>query len=176
MNSNDLVEMFKPVLDKLFVLLPKQIERTEPGDGDLAVNRVGLSQIRLSVPADPFQIIAACGGLSRNDYVFKRLKAFIEDAWGTTNVQVVRPIRPWPAIAEGAVLSAMGKSPVISRKSRNHVLMVTHEKFDPAKHRASDRFTCPQFGARADNQLKCIVARVSHSRIADHGVADHVIG
>ena len=111
---------------------------------------------------DALQIIAACGGLCRNDYVYSHLKDFVDGFLGTDNVEVVRPMRPWPAIAEGAVLSAMGKSPVVSRKSRNHILIAVHTEFDEAKHRPADRFDCPNLGPRAKNQLDCIVARVSN--------------
>ena len=103
------------------------------------------------------------GGLSCSVYVFDAFQNFIDETFGKKDkdkVELISCLKPWSAIARGAVIHALEK-PVMYRRSRDHIGLCVHEKFVPRKHSINDRFECPLRGSRAANQMAWSVAKVT---------------
>lgn len=101
-----------------------------------------------------------CGGLGSSPFVVNKFKQYIDDELNG-KMQLVSPDRSWSATVRGAVISNLGKSPVIYRRCKDHIGVCVHEQFEAERHKPADRFECPILGPRAKNQMSWHVSRVS---------------
>lgn len=101
-----------------------------------------------------------CGGLASSAYVCDRFENFVKSL-DSQNIELVVPSDPWSAIARGAAICGLENSPVLFRRSRDHIGLCVHVKFDEDKHEPEDKFDCPIRGPRALEQMHWGIARVS---------------
>ncbi|EXJ88287.1 hypothetical protein A1O1_05217 [Capronia coronata CBS 617.96] len=137
--SEELGVLFEPVLEKAFELVKKQIKRTK----------------KAKMPAVKTMVL--CGGLASSTYVCTRFEDFIKTLRGE-NIELVVPKKSWSAIARGAAICGLENSPVLFRRSRDHIGFCVHVKFDEDKHELEDLFECPVRGPRAMNQMRWDIA------------------
>lgn len=141
--SDDMSRFFEPVMEKTFRLIQLQFQRTK----EAGMPRIGA--------------ICLCGGLGSSHYVMKRFRNFSQDMWNG-GVEICTTKRGWSAIARGAALRGLEKSPILFRRSRDFIGTTVHERFVEGTHREEDVFHCPVFKEkRAKNQMKWQVSRVS---------------
>ncbi|OAP63615.1 hypothetical protein AYL99_02842 [Fonsecaea erecta] len=141
--SIDMQGMFEPIVDKIIEIIRGQVRRMEENNEAATGPR----------------IIAMCGGLSCNPYVFNRVKEFVNTSFEAGSVKVLAPRQPVTAVVRGAVLAAQGRSPIVSRRCREFIGTQVHCPWDQKKHQPGDRFECPMAGPRAMNQMEWIVTK-----------------
>lgn len=96
------------------------------------------------------------------------LKAFV-DSFLSGQAQLVRPKNSWAAIATGAALAGLDKSPIVLRKAQRHVGILVHMEFDETKHDETDLVDCPLEGPRAKDQVEWVLERVSNTATKSNG-------
>ncbi|OQU93521.1 hypothetical protein CLAIMM_00020 isoform 2 [Cladophialophora immunda] len=141
--SAEMQRMFEPILQMICRIIREQV-------GRLAKNKRSASSL---------EIIALCGGLSCNTYIFNQVKEFAVRFFENDSVKVVTPRQPLTAVVRGAVLAAQGCSPIVSRRSREFIGTHVHRTWNGGTHRAEDRFECPESGSRAKNQMEWIIKK-----------------
>ncbi|KIW91937.1 uncharacterized protein Z519_06919 [Cladophialophora bantiana CBS 173.52] len=133
---------FEPVVQGIFDIIRKQVDRIKENDQPITSLRVTL-----------------CGGLSCNEYVLDRVEQFAKDFFKDSGVKVQTPHGPMAAVVRGAVLAGQAKLPIICRRSREFLGTHVHTRWDPKKHRVEDRFKCPELGFRSKNQIEWLVEK-----------------
>ncbi|EXJ74095.1 uncharacterized protein A1O5_02389 [Cladophialophora psammophila CBS 110553] len=133
---------FEPVVQGIFDIIRKQVDRIKENDQPITSLRVTL-----------------CGGLSCNEYVLDRVEQFAKDFFQDSGVKVQIPHGPMAAVVRGAVLAGQAKLPIICRRSREFLGTHVHTRWDPNKHRVEDKFKCPELGFRSKNQIEWLVAK-----------------
>ncbi|KAI9653109.1 MAG: hypothetical protein M1831_006193 [Alyxoria varia] len=140
MNSDQLKEIFEPVVQDVIRLIEDQVSAIHARD-------------------ELVSSIVLVGGFGQSPYLFTRVKkhfvtnhppAYSTDPKSASTIQrvdkhisVLRPINAWTATARGAVLRGLEGDIVTSRRSRYHYGKTYRIEFDGRIHNLSQRCWCP---------------------------------
>ncbi|EEA19166.1 conserved hypothetical protein [Talaromyces marneffei ATCC 18224] len=124
LKSEDLIEVFRPVVENVIGLIKEQAERTE------AENE------------HPITAIILCGGLAGSGYIQSQLKNFCQET--IPNTQVLIPPSPWSAICCGAAMSNTNSSFISSRRAWRCYGTVVHSPFIDEEHNRKNATKHPE--------------------------------
>ncbi|OKL57977.1 hypothetical protein UA08_06780 [Talaromyces atroroseus] len=131
LKRNDIVEMFKPVIDGVTGLIQQQVESTAEEN------------------SLPITAIILCGGLAESEYIRAQLTEWCEK--NTPDAEVIVPDGPWSSICIGAAMSGVKSTSFIkSKKARRSYGTVTYVPFNPNEHDEDNAVTLPGLGKRME--------------------------
>lgn len=139
MTSEQVKDIFEPVIKEVIELLEGQVRAIKKKDGVISG-------------------IILVGGFGQSNYLYHRLKAHFNSAPAPPytekpthevantpqrSVQILQPLHAWTAVVRGAVLRGLEGSVVDKRRSRWHYGTSYATVFDESKHPVADRYWSP---------------------------------
>lgn len=144
MHSDDMVQLFNPVVEKAISLIQHQLKCLKDGR------------------EQPFKVIALCGGLGSSEYIWTKFEAFCEKTL-KGEVLLVTDERAWSAICRGAAVRGLEGSMVLSKRARRAYGIVVHQVFREGIDNEDESFMCPVKGKRAPGYMEWHLRRVIYS-------------
>ncbi|QIW97193.1 hypothetical protein AMS68_002711 [Peltaster fructicola] len=139
MTSQQVKEIFEPVIREVIELLEGQVKAIKKKDGIISG-------------------IILVGGFGQSNYLYHKLKKHFNAAPPPVytekpthevakapqqNVEILQPLHAWTAVVRGAVLRGLEGSLVEKRRSRWHYGTSYATVFDESKHPIADRYWSP---------------------------------
>jgi hypothetical protein len=143
LTSNDMKELFDPVVSKIIGLLEQQIQATKD-ESSLDVN-----------------IIVLVGGFGESPYLFDKLKE-----WCPSGIQLVNPPKSWEAICIGAAVRGLEGPIVVQKKSKVHIGFPLGRLFREGVDDEDDSYVDFEGKKKVTGYMHWDVARVSNVRYA----------
>ena len=140
MESDEVAELFKPIINSIIALVEGQIDSLRASGCE--VN--GLILV---------------GGFGQSEYLLKRLKQRFSTSNASSitaptararnkkttplGIEVLQPVNAWTAVVRGAVLRGLeGVEMVTNRKARRHYGISMRTTYDPARHSSLAKTWC----------------------------------
>lgn len=131
--------MFDPMIEKAFALVREQLATLKESG------------------KKPFRILALCGGMGTNEYVWARFREYCETE--LDRVELVTDAKAWSAVVRGAAIRGLEGNIVLAKKARRWYGIQGHRKFLEGFDREEDAFECPINGKRASKHISWCVKK-----------------